>query len=86
LISSASFVGSDETESGGLSKRAARTIRANYKVVKNDGGVTVGQIIGNAVSYNFSQAATEPVSVCLTIDSSIPLNKAEYPFYDLAPV
>ena len=87
LISSASFVGSSDS-SASPQKRAsvAKKVKANYNVVKNNAGRTVGQIIGNAVSYNFSQAAANNVTVCLSMDSSISLNKTAYPNYDIAQV
>lgn len=87
LISAASFVGSESNSADKvIQKRATGTQKANYKVVVNSAGSLVGQIVGNAVSYEFSKSAITPLELCLTIDSSIPLDRTEFPNYDFAQV
>jgi hypothetical protein len=92
VISSANFVGGS---SGALTKRMVN-VRQNhlvkraaagvYDVVKNGDGSVIGQIVGNALGFEFTVAATGQVSVCLPIDTSITQNTADYPNLDFSQV
>jgi hypothetical protein len=90
VVSSANFVGESNTV---LTKRMVhvrhkhlvkRDAASVHDVVKNGDGSVIGQIVGNALGFEFNVASNGLVSVCLPIDTSITQNTADYPILDFA--
>ena len=58
-----------------------------YEIVYSSvGGSIVGQIIGDGIMMKSSSNTYSEASICLSIDQSIPTNKAAYPYYDIGYV
>jgi hypothetical protein len=57
---------------------------ATYAVVKNSLGAVVGQLVGNGYTVSSSSSITYPLTICISISSSIDQDTATYPTLDFS--